>query len=265
LLILKLFFLCSTIVRYVCEARRGEQAILQEVTKKSHDTTTEEKSSGDRKQPSKTEMMANIESAKKIAESSIEMRKQKKPGKQRKELAKKGDSGSLKEKSRFSSEKEELDNRFSDISSAFNTFKGKHTRFISSDEGTDADSSDEEERSRIVNADRNNRSTCPYPSTTEELARLKLQSHPKHKHGKSEGNESSRKERKRKPVEAVEKDDSMSMKSSKRRMILATNSSKQFTLCRADLEKFIGIWKEPCRMRSISEVWSNGILYLNQL
>jgi hypothetical protein len=254
LLILKLFFLCSTIVRYIREARRGEQVILQEVTKKFHDITTEGISSGDRKWPSKSERMANFEPAKKFAESSIEMRKHKKPGKRGKELKKKGDSGSLNEKSRFRSEKEELDNRFSHISSAFNTFKGKHTRFISSDEGNDSDSSDEDERSRIVNVDQNTRSTCPYPSTTEELARLKLQCDPKQKHGKSGGNESRRKERKRKAVEAAETNDSLSMKSSKKRRILATNSSKHFTLCQADLEKFIAIWKEPCRMRSISEV-----------
>lgn len=234
------------------------------MTKKFHDTNAEGKSNNDRKQPSKSERTANSESTKKVVENSIEMRKRKRPGKRERELTKKEDIDSLKEKSRFSSEKEELDNRFSYISSTFNTFKGKHTRFISSDEGTDADSSDEEERSMIVNVDRNTRSTCPYPSTTEELARLRLQSDTKHKHGKkSVGNGSSKKERKRKAIEA-ENEDSLSMKSSKRRRILTTDSSKHFTLCQADLEKFIAIWKEPCRMRSISEVWSNYFLNLNQ-
>lgn len=114
------------------------------MTKKFHGTNTEGKSSGDRKRSSKIERMANSESTEKFAESSMEMRKHRRPGKRERELTKKEEIDSLKDKkdnSRFSSEKKELDNRFSYIASAintaFNTFKGKHTRFISSDEGTE--------------------------------------------------------------------------------------------------------------------------------
>ncbi|KAJ4778054.1 hypothetical protein LUZ62_062311 [Rhynchospora pubera] len=242
----------GAIVRYIREARRGEQMIFMEVTEKFHDTNTEGKSSGTKKRPSKGESVGYSESTKKFSGSSLEAQKRERPGKRERKLTNKEDVDSSKEINRFGSEKEKLDRRFSHISSTVKTFQGKHTRFISSDEGSDADSSDEEENNNVVNVDLNTKSTCPYPSTTEELARLRLHSDPKHKSGKSKGNGTGKKERKKKAIEAEK--DAPSMKSSKRRRLLATDSSQHFILCREDLERFIAIWKEPCRVRSISEV-----------
>lgn len=173
------------------------------------------------------------------------------------------------------SEKKILDGRFGLIAKRINTFasewddfSGEHIRFNSpdSDAGSDDEIDDEEDSKNdsglmcktqtFYSRDNGKQvSTCPYPSTTEEMVRLGLKVDSTEKlipenttSMKSRCNKSCGKKRK-----AEEEKGNSSCKLQKNDIIRLRIQK----LNSIEFEKFITTWKEACREHSLAEVCIN--------
>ena len=153
------------------------------------------------------------------------------------------DSSKRKQKGKQSSqppnilpEKRALDKRFGFLSkriklfsSACEDFKGKHIKFDSSgDDDSGSDSKSHYQGSPQSNSDvQHCVSSCPYPSTTEEIKRLGLQ---------READVTPPSFRKRKKGK------------------LLTEQKKPIVLNKSMIQNFVAMWKEDCKKRPIFEV-----------
>ncbi|KAG0462014.1 hypothetical protein HPP92_020490 [Vanilla planifolia] len=180
----------------------------------------------------------------------------------------------------ISEEKQNLDNRFNYISKCFKSLAskftdsgGNHVYFNSSDEGNatqeeDDDNSDGEDSAsnnkyQNISHDKGyfpHVNSCPYPSKTEELMRLGLNT------GKvdkavptttlavdSENRKPIRKKRKSESTSTV----SLSSKYQKKVEKFDLDAKQQLgdlTLSNGDIEKFVTTWKAACQKLSVTEV-----------
>lgn len=185
----------------------------------------------------------------------------------------------LSEDKRFHVEKQILDNRFDfmtkrvkSFSSTWGDFGSKHIRFDSTDDEPDYDDSSDDggdnathcqHPSTFSNKERDKRvSSCPYPSTTEEMVRLGLKAEANKKaapaNRKLMGSSiktSSGKRRKRKSEE--EKDNSGGLcKVAKKEQVELDDQGKLygFTITKDKMETFVATWKEACREHSVAKV-----------
>ncbi|URD78455.1 hypothetical protein MUK42_02484 [Musa troglodytarum] len=171
-----------------------------------------------------------------------------------------------------------LSKRIQTFSSQWDDFSGKHIRFESSDsDDVDDDVNDDDDdddnnddsfkkdkgfmcqNQSSCDRDTDKRvSSCPYPSTTEEMVRLGLRpettkkSTPdSDKSTKSRGKKLCDKKRK-----LEEKGGNSSRKLLKKDSIKSKGLGRLHESCLAsvDIEKFITTWKEACREHSITEV-----------
>lgn len=187
-----------------------------------------------------------------------------------------------------SSQKKQLDERFSTItqrvesfSSVKKYFSGKHIRFMSSSsEGEDSDySTDNDQNDNIIKGSWSNSSSqfgksservsrCPYPSATEERARLKgdMQgdslSHSNHKKGFTDP---PRKKRKSENVTSTRSPPSKLHKNNKFEVdttpiksgntTKASNNKDEYLSITSDsLQMFVSTWKEACLEHKVTEV-----------
>ncbi|KAJ3681637.1 hypothetical protein LUZ60_014210 [Juncus effusus] len=279
----------GSLARYVNQAKDGEQEALKEASKKLENIIEEREKY---KRPSKKErtllkLLKNSEegetsSRKKPSKRGKELAKfldrempsHERPGKREREASKeKNNNNEGSSKGKFDSEKKELDSKFDNLtqkmeefSSSFSGFKGKHIRFVSSDEGTD--SSDNENNNNNTSNNKsnnisNNKSKCPYPSSTEELARLKLNSNNNSNSKERSGSRQTKRriaqrERKRK-LKQIEPSPVLNVKKKKRKIETGSvcvngEEMERFVLSKEDLEKFIATWKESCKTQSIFEL-----------
>ncbi|WOL09515.1 hypothetical protein Cni_G18268 [Canna indica] len=153
-----------------------------------------------------------------------------------------------------------LSKRVETFASECDDFAGKHIHFESSDsDEVSDDDKDNVQNQNFHNNDSGKRvSTCPYPSTTEEMMRLglKLESTEKttdsgklRKHGSKMGHGKKRKlevDKGSSPCKLLKMDD-MALK---RKEVL-----NDFTPTNVDIDKFITTWKEACREHSFIEVF----------
>lgn len=173
-------------------------------------------------------------------------------------------------------EKHVLDKRFDLISkriksfsSTWDDFASKHIRFDSSDEDnndSDDDSQDDlskcQHQDSMRDKDSSRRvSSCPYPSTTEEMARLGLKFEAGDKvlpsNGKLMENGGKKSSGKKRKFEGKTDDGSSSCKLSKKEQfdnLEDQKNSHDLTLTSGNMEKFITTWKEACREHSVEEV-----------
>ncbi|CAK7328430.1 unnamed protein product [Dovyalis caffra] len=188
---------------------------------------------------------------------------------------------------RFSSEKEQLEERFSAVreriksfSQENNGFCGKHIRFVSSsseDEKSDDGTYDNETTSNnvgshskysaqaISSSDRVSR--CPYPSAIEEMSRLGLKGEMGVQFspdgGSSRPKESNRSFLKKRKLEDVSSVPSKLLRSSKKHVhpidncdkteMFGTPSEDDISLSSNSLRAFITTWKEACKDYTVAE------------
>ncbi|XP_028765904.1 uncharacterized protein LOC114723831 isoform X2 [Neltuma alba] len=190
----------------------------------------------------------------------------------------------------FSSQKKQLDERFSTISqrvetfsSAEKVFSGTHIRFTSSSEDDDSDGSLDEGRNNnaIVGSQLNSSSSqfgkdadrvssCPYPSATEEMKRLGLQGdRPGHSPvnanlGKGV-NETPKKKRKYENVSSTKSAPSKLLKRQKREVDalsldtednpeVESSNSGNLSITDESLQMFVTTWKEACWGQDVTQV-----------
>ncbi|CAJ1939134.1 unnamed protein product [Sphenostylis stenocarpa] len=188
-----------------------------------------------------------------------------------------------------SSQKKQLDERFNAITQRVESFSplkksfcGKHIRFMSSSsEDEDSDSSADEQSNNIMGSQSNPSSqftrsservsSCPYPSATEEMARLGVRSDMV---GHSLVNSSlkngfSEQPRKKRKFENVTSTKSAPYKLRKRRVVTPINNGNgtvktkvsinmegDLSIPNNSLQLFITTWKEACCEHKVAEVSS---------
>ncbi|CAL9130952.1 unnamed protein product [Musa acuminata var. zebrina] len=170
-----------------------------------------------------------------------------------------------------------LSKRIQTFSSQWDDFSGKHIRFESSDsddvdddvnydddDGNDDDSFENDKGFMCQNQSSHDRdngkrvSSCPYPSTTEEMVRLGLR--PETTKKSTPDSDKSTKSRGKKLCDKKrkfeEKKGHSSCKLLKKDSIKSNGLERlhESTLASVDIEKFITTWKEACREHSITEV-----------
>lgn len=177
-----------------------------------------------------------------------------------------------------SSQKKQLDERFSAIaqrvesfSSAERSFCGKHVRFTSSsseDEGSDYSADNDQNNNLLVGNCSNPSSqfgkgservsSCPYPSAVEEMARLGGK-------GDTEGHslannnlkngfmEPPRKKRKSENATST-KSSSFRYKSVKKKDFMVSAAKIDLSITNESLQTFVTTWKETCREKKVAEV-----------
>ncbi|KAI3791107.1 hypothetical protein L2E82_04713 [Cichorium intybus] len=184
-------------------------------------------------------------------------------------------SGKKNKKKRplFTSQKKQLDENFGAISQRLKSFSsenGKHIRFLSSseDEGLDVESDDNEDEPCLTSQTKNSSqskknsdrvSTCPYPSATEEKTRLGITS--EKEESPNEGViKSNNKKRK---SDAIVSTPFTTRKLPKRDVDVKkcgdNESSHEHiadSLSDDSMMTFITLWKEACKRKKASEVFS---------
>ncbi|XP_038973841.1 protein NO VEIN-like isoform X1 [Phoenix dactylifera] len=173
-------------------------------------------------------------------------------------------------------EKQVLDKRFDLISKRIKSFSstwvdfaGKHVRFDSSDEDkndSDDDGQDDLRKCQHQNSTHNKDSgkrvsSCPYPSTTEEMVRLGLKFEAGDRvspgNGKLMENGGKKSSGKKRKFEGKTGDGSSSWKLSKKEQSINLEDQKyshDLTVTSDNMEKFITTWKEACREHSVEKV-----------
>jgi len=189
-----------------------------------------------------------------------------------------------------SSQKRQLDERFNAITQRVECFSpvkksfcGKHIRFTSSSsEDEDSDSSGHEQSNNIMDSQSNPSSqftrsservtSCPYPSATEEMARLGVRSDMVGSLVNSSlKNESCQQPRKKRKFENVTSTRSSSYKLQKRNRLgrvvtpvhngskpvktkVPINMEGDLSITNDSLQFFVTTWKEACLDRTVAEV-----------
>ncbi|XP_073014216.1 protein NO VEIN isoform X1 [Typha latifolia] len=175
-------------------------------------------------------------------------------------------------------EKKILDKKFTSISRRINTFSsswddfsGKHIRFDSTDDEADVDDDGDnkgdntgscQNQSSFHNKDCDKRiSSCPYPSTTEEMVRLGLKSETLQKealgNGKLMDSGAKRSSGKKRKLQEEKNNSCVRNKMPKDKQIFGykiQRNLRELTLSRGEMEQFIATWKEACREHSVAEV-----------
>lgn len=189
-----------------------------------------------------------------------------------------------------SSQKKQLDERFSSIaqrvesfSSIKKSFCGKHIRFMSSgseDEGTDY-STDNDQNNNVIMGSWSNSSSqfgksservssCPYPSATEEMARLAVKGDMRgdslaNSNLKNGSIEPPRKKRKSENITSIKPSPSKLLKKGKIEVdvtpIKNGNTTKvsndmdeDLSISNDSLQMFVTTWKEACWKHNVVEV-----------
>ncbi|XP_027348428.1 uncharacterized protein LOC113859987 [Abrus precatorius] len=185
------------------------------------------------------------------------------------------------------SQKKQLDERFNAITQRVESFSpvkksfcGQHIRFISSSsEDEDSDNSTDDENNNIVMGSWSNPSSqfaksservssCPYPSATEEMARLGVRGDMQGnslRNLKKEFNEPPRKKRKSENVTSTKSAPSKLLKKNKFQVVAAPkengNTSKvsinmceDLSITNESLQMFVTTWKEACSEYKVDEV-----------
>ncbi|KAL4331696.1 hypothetical protein HN51_038485 [Arachis hypogaea] len=190
-----------------------------------------------------------------------------------------------------SSQKKQLDERFSAIaqrvesfSSVEKSFRGKHIRFTSSSsEDEDCDYSTEDDQNQdndIIKSScsistsqfgksSERVSTCPYPSATEEMERLRVRCDPQAQLHL----DSSQKQELGGPPRKKQKSENATSKSAPSKLLkkekiesdanrikngttakVATDTSEDLSMDNDSLRMFVTTWKEACREHNVAEV-----------
>jgi hypothetical protein len=181
-------------------------------------------------------------------------------------------SGEFRTRPISSSQKKQLDERFSTISQRVESFSsveksfcGKHIRFTwssSEDEGSDYSTDDDQDDNIMSNWSNSSSqfgksservSSCPYPSATEEMARLVVKGD---KQRDSLSNSSRRSgfteppKKKRKSVNfKYKKVDPVPITTK-----LSSDMDKYLTITDDSLQMFVTTWKEACSEHRVAEV-----------
>ncbi|KAK9266389.1 hypothetical protein L1049_027291 [Liquidambar formosana] len=213
--------------------------------------------------------------------------------------------GALKQKSDkrsrkrplLSTQKKQLDERFSDLSQRIKSFSsvqvdfgGKHIRFVSSsseDDDSDDHKSVDENLARshckslqsVESCDRV--SSCPYPSAIEEMTRLGLKgetdAHYSPAGSSFRHNESNRPARKKRKSENLNCTVSAPTKVTKRDEVkpdfsvdddngteeLSNLNEADISLSDTSMRMFITTWKEACRDQNVAEVFERMLQFYN--
>ncbi|KAA8548393.1 hypothetical protein F0562_000077 [Nyssa sinensis] len=197
----------------------------------------------------------------------------------------------------LTSHKKKLDDRFSAISQRIKSFSsvhgdfgGKHIRFISSSsEDDDSDDYEHEDKDDEKNAPSHSRfssqntnscdqvSSCPYPSATEEMARLGLKGETDGNYSPAIGtlryNDSNKPSKKKRKSEHVSFNVPEPHKLPKRDKVephlLDNNELEEFSneneadlsLANDAIRMFITTWKEACREHNVAAVFERMLLF----